>query len=374
MTAATMSLLHDRLAAVLRGEPVAWASLESTPEHLLETIRDEGVLGLACQSLRRGGATDWPSEVLDAVAAEARAAAATELARGREVTRVLAALAERRLLPILLKGTALAYSRYRSPALRPREDTDLLIRETEADAARQVMGELGYRAPAYDEQLHGQVPLVRTDDLAVQHAFDFHWRLSTQAAFAELLGYDEIASESVAVPALGPAARAACDVHALLLACVHPAMHHRNEERLIWVHDVHLLAGRLRERELDRFAELAVARGVARICAQELGRACDRFGTVLPPGLLERLGAASGEATAVYLGRGRSWRDELVSNVGALGSWRGRLGLLRRVAFPGPAYMMRSYDVEGAIGAVLLPLLYAHRAVRGVWRVLSGRK
>jgi hypothetical protein len=302
------------------------------------------------------------------------ASVAVELLRGREITRVLDALHARGIDPILLKGTPLAYSIYDSPALRPREDTDMLIRAEDGDAVRRIMTLLGYSAPAYCDDVHYQFPLERYDEYGAAHAFDFHWRLSTQAAFADLLTFEEMDTEARAVPALGPFARAAGDVHALLLACVHPAMHHQNVERLIWIYDVHLLVGAMSPGELDRFADLAVSRGVAAICAQQLARAQKRFGTEVPAAVMARLGAARGESTAAYLEPGRTWRDELVSNVRALG-FGDRLRLLRRVAFPDPAYMLRTYGLRaGTVDATLLPALYVLRGLKGLWKVATGRK
>jgi hypothetical protein len=303
-----------------------------------------------------------------------RASVAVELIRGREITRVLGALHARGIEPILLKGTPLAYSVYDAPALRPREDTDLLIRPEDPDAVRQVMTGLGYTALAYCDDVHHQFPLERCDEFGVTHAFDFHVQVSTQAAFANMLTYEEMSAEAVAVPALGGHARTAGPVHALLLACVHPAMHHQNEERAIWVYDVHLLVQRMTARDLERLADLALAKGVAAICAQELSRAQVRFGTAVPATVMARLGAAAGEPTVSYLKPGRTWKDELVSNVGALG-WTDRLRLIRRVAFPDAAYMLRSYGLRpGTVDATLLPALYALRGVRGLWKVLTGRK
>src|SRR5207245_10796586 len=138
---------------------------------------------------------------------------------------------------------------------------------------------------------------------------------------------------------------------------------------------VHLLAGVVDARGLERLAGLALERGVAAICARELARAHQRFGTVIPESVLERLGGARREPTAAYLEPDRSWRHELASNVGALGSWSERLRLLREVAFPSPAYMLRSYGIgSGALGFAVLPALYLHRATRGVWRVMTGKK
>src|SRR6185436_811387 len=77
-----------------------------------------------------------------------RSAVAGELVRAHEITHVLDALAARRVFPILMKGAALAYSLYPSPAMRPRVDTDLLIPREDIAAARDVLLRRGYVEPA----------------------------------------------------------------------------------------------------------------------------------------------------------------------------------------------------------------------------------
>jgi len=48
---------------------------------------------------------------------------------------------------------------------------------------------------------------------------------------------------------------------------------------------------------------------------------------------------------------------------------------LREVAFPAPAYMLRAYRLDGVTAAgALLPALYVHRGLKGLWKVLLGRK
>lgn len=377
-TMAARANLVDDLAALLRGERVAWSELGVTPEQLLAALDDEDLTGLVHAATGDSAEpTDWPAELREELARRVRAVVATELLRQRETATVLDALGARGIEPILLKGTALAYSIYRAPSLRPRRDNDLLIRREQVDATRHVMDSLGYTATNYSEGelLFRQFEFGKQDAFGVGHAFDFHWQVSTQTAFADLLTCDELAAEAAAIPALGAHARGAGLVHALLLACVHPAMHHQNVERLIWVHDVHLLLERMRAEELDRFVDLAIRKGVAAICAQALTRARSRLGTRVSEAALWRLGEAAGETTAVYLEPHRRWRDELISNVGGLRHWSDRLRLLREVAFPSPAYMLRSYGLTNrAIGTALLPALYLHRGARGAWKVLTGKK
>jgi hypothetical protein len=37
-----------------------------------------------------------------------------------------------------------------------------------------------------------QFPLRKADEFGLGHTFDFHWKISTQSAFADLLVFDEI--------------------------------------------------------------------------------------------------------------------------------------------------------------------------------------
>ncbi|HLB45340.1 MAG TPA: nucleotidyltransferase family protein [Candidatus Limnocylindrales bacterium] len=368
----------DALAALLAGEPVEWEAVGLTPAEFLAFCEEEDATSLLHHRLSlqdaRGG---WPPGLRDLLAREARAAAARELLRQRETTRVLDALAAHDVRPILLKGTPLAYTIYDTPACRPRSDTDLLVRRTDTDTIRTAMAALGYRAPLYcdGELLFRQFELARVDEFGVVHAFDFHWKISTQTLFADMLGYEELAADAVCVPPLGPAARAAGPTHTLLLACVHPAMHHRNLERLTWTYDVHLLAARQSAAGWDHLVTLARERGMGAITAHALAQARARFRSAVPDSVIGRLAKGSSqEASAVYLEPDRRWRDELRSNLRAMPGLPDRARLLREVLFPPAGYMCRAYGLSPGAGAALLPALYLHRAIRGGFKLLSGRK
>jgi hypothetical protein len=370
----------ESFAAVLRGEAIQWNAFRMGREEFLRACRDHGLTGLMFE--RRfwlAGACDWPQGVCDALGRETRAQAAKELLRRKELISVLNLLVAEGIDPILLKGTALAYSLYDSPASRPRLDTDLLIRRNHVDRVHRVMVSRGYTAPTYchGDLLFCQFPLKKTDEVGLVHTFDVHWKISTQSIFADLLAFDEIAAVAMDLPAIGVHARTAGRLHALLLACIHPVMHHRNAESLVWIYDIHLLASRLSHRELDSFTELAVAKQVSAICAHQLSAARRWLGTRIPDLAMRRLGAAgTGEPSAAYLRPGRRWGDELVSSIRGLPRWRQRLRLLREVALPGPTYMLKAYGLapSSRVGAALLPALYLHRLSSGGWKVLAGQK
>jgi len=305
-----------------------------------------------------------------------RSVVAGELVRAHEITQVLDALAADHVFPILLKGAALAYTVYPSPSMRPRVDTDLLIGRDQIAATRDLLTRRGYVEATMSEGefVFGQFHMTKIDGWGVEHVFDIHWRISSQSLFASVLTYDEVHAAAVTVPGLGAHARAAAPAHALLLACVHPVMHHRNTRRPIWFRDIDLLVRRMSDEELHRFARLAVDKRMARICVHQLSIAIQQFQSPVPSAVITLLNSApKREPAAVYLRPRRRWHHELFWNIRNLPGLGNRLRLLREVLFPNPDYMLHSYGL-GARGIVLLPLLYAHRCAHGVIKVIGGRK
>jgi hypothetical protein len=369
-----------RLAGILRGTPLPWHELQGDEETILELLDDAGVTGLVYRVMDGSGAfTTWPASVRQALAAAGRASAARELLQHRELTLALDRIAALGVRGLVLKGTALAYTVYEHPALRPRCDTDLLIRREDSEPVRTALLAAGYR-PAVQcdgDLLFRQFELTLTDAFGVRHTLDIHWSLSTQTAFASLFSYEELAAGAVPIPALGPSAWGLGPVHALVLSCMHPIMHHHDEQRLLWIYDTHLLATRLDGAGFNELAATAERTRVAAICARGLALATEHFQTPIPAAVIERLHAVplAEQPTAGYLARGRTWRHETLANVRALTRWRDRLRLLKQIAFPAPAYMLRAYGLSpGGWGRALLPALYAHRGVRGVLRVLRHEK
>src|SRR2546425_13299058 len=116
-----MSVIDDgreRLCALLRDPP---AALRITPA-IVDAARNERLhLVLADQWANR-----WADRVPE-LADDLRAAAAVEAAREAELRGVIDALADAGTRPVLIKGGVLAYTHYRRPELRPRDDTDLMV-------------------------------------------------------------------------------------------------------------------------------------------------------------------------------------------------------------------------------------------------------
>ena len=366
-----------RVAAFVAGAPMRWSDLRTDAESLLSLCKAEDLSALCFDRLSRlSSRDDWPVSLCEALSEITRAQIAEELLRGRETRAVLDAIGRAGVDAILIKGTPLAYTVYDAPVLRGRADTDLLVREADVNIARRVMTSLGYAATVLCNDLFSQFEVQKIDRFGVLHAFDVHWKISTQSVFQSVLTYDEMLLRSAPVAALGPYARAAGAVDALLLACIHPAMHHRNEERVLWMYDVHLLAEGLTRDQFDEFAVLACTRKVAAVCSHELHRAQVLFGTAVPPAIFALLArGGSDEPSADYLASQRRWHHELASSVRGLPRFGDRVRLMRDVLLPAPSYMLGAYGLRGnPLAPWLLPALYVHRNVRGAWKILMGKK
>jgi hypothetical protein len=191
-----------------------------------------------------------------------------------------------------------------------------------------------------------------------------------------LLTYGAMLQRAVAVAALGESALAPCRVDALLLSCVHPVMHHRNDERLLWTLDTHLLAAGLTPAERDEFEALVRMKKVVTVCCRGLQQARALFATPAAADLIARLDGEAGlEPSAEYLASERRWHHETLASVRALPRLGDRAKLLREVLLPSPGYMLGAYGLrDKPLGPWLLPALYLHRNVRGAWKILAGKK
>jgi hypothetical protein len=303
-----------------------------------------------------------------------RNAAAVELAHRVDVVQVIDACTRAGVHPVLFKGDAIAYGLYAEPQLRPRADSDLLIDAEERPRAEAALAARGYvpEAESLGALSTFQSHWTRPRPAAPPHAVDLHWRLFNAEPFARVLAVEEVAAGAGALPALGRA-RAPSLAHQFIITAVHRVAHHYDAGHLLWLYDLHLLAGALGEEGTARAADLAIARGVGPVVARGLTRAVAAFGTRVDAGVRRRLDAAPvSPAIGVFLeGRPRQV-DVLRANLSTLPGWPSRVGLLRDHLFPSAAYIRSMYP---RVPPALLGLAYLHRIVRGApkWFRRQGR-
>ena len=353
------------LAGLLRGEVTSldWLTNADNQAACVAAAQAHGVAGLLAEQLI-SSSSSCPAAFVADVKRVARAEVVIEHCRRLEVMRVLSALHDAKISALILKGSALAYTHYAHPSLRPRNDTDLLVHKTDWALAARLLEKLGYRR--WDE-IRGDVArnqgeFVR-EDRCLRYAFDLHWQVSDRPVFAAALSIETLMHHAKEIPALGPFARTLCPVHALLLACMHRVRHY-NSDLLIWLYDIHLLTEGLSGTEVDEFVAAARKGRIAAICDAGLRRAREHFHTTMPSGLLERLfpGGAfeATEWSAKYL-TARPWRARLLDLM-SQSYWQSRLSFARELASSDRQYLLDRYQ---RATPVWLPIL---RARRLVWR------
>lgn len=369
--------------ALLRGESCQWPSTgESVTVQAGQWksfLSFHGIDALLAESLAQ--LHRCPEAIVVGMKAAARSRAAWELrhkALLQDLTRRLQAAG---IHYLLFKGTALAYSLYRNPVWRARVDTDVLIAESDSHKAIQVLRQMGFSRPELSgEGVVTQLEFHWLDEMQNLHAVDLHWQFSNSPLISRHLGFNELARHAVSLERQGLPALIPSTTDALLVACVHRAMHQQEtedqeasspgaSERLIWIYDIDQLARRLSQPEWLQFVSAAVSLGVAHTCRRGLLLARTCLGTPVPDEVESMLQAAHSGACDLYLRAGRlkrGWQD-LLANKGV----RNKLRYSCKLLFPPREYMQEKYR-----GSTIswLPFLYFRRAATGLLARLPGQE
>lgn len=365
LMAAPVTSLRELAATFLSPDALpAWPP-GTDVDAFLATVATEGIAGLLHERIRATPAHHLPPTLVAGLRDAAHRQVARELAQRIELQSIVAALSDRGVATLLMKGASLAYDVYVEPAWRTRSDVDMLIRSRDRANVEACLIGLGYEC---EPQVSGrfathQFHAMRIDAHGVRHLCDVHWRISNPQRFADAIAFDELWQSAIPLKTIGPGARGLGRAHALWLACVHRVAHHQDRDAIPWLYDIHLLLERMDEEDLARFLALAERTGVRRICLHALLLARARIGTTIPPAALIALEAAGvDEPSTVFLRPGLRQLDILLDDLRVLPGWRARLTLLKEHVFPNAAYLRRTY-AQGSSAPLLW--LYCRRVVVG---------
>lgn len=363
------------LCAVVNGDDI----LPPPPEQhetLLNLAREHRVERLAAWRVNPAKLDAWFGAAAAELRAEARAHAVADAVHTRELRDVIEGLASiDGVKPTLFKGAALAHSHYPRPWLRPRLDSDIIVAPSRIERSFARLRDLGYQREVATSGtlVTSQASFSRTDRFGLTHVIDLHWRIANMQVISGMLSHDELARGAVPVPALGPHARAAAPADALTLACLHRAAHHRDSEELLWIYDIHLLAGGLSESDWNAVVARAQQSGAKALCARGLSLANGRFGTHVPTGVMRRLDSGEQsirrEPSAVFLSKDLRLVDALMSDLRAL-PMRARIRLVAQHLFPPAEYIRARYRVTSPLSVAFS---YARRIAAGLPKWFAGR-
>ena len=358
------------ICRILQGKPVTWPPFAGFAEDsFLETCLQNGVAALVYHELKKGGGiAGVPPRLREELKRQFLRFSAIELARTSELTNIIQASADKGIYPLLIKGAGISQTHYPFPGLRDRCDTDLFISVESLEPFRRLMRDLGYTIdpPFYkSHQLSCRFVAGGSRD-----SFDVHWRINNYARYARIFDYREAREQSVTIAGMPGEPRTLNSRYGLLLACIHLAAnpeHDRN--RLIWLYDIHLLAGSMKSEEMVDFAVLAVEKQVQKECLTVLWNSAEKFNTFLPERALRILQTPPADETfSEHFSRSNI--GLLYNDLKILSGWRQKLGLVKELFFPSGQELLSHYNASKRI---LLPWFYLRYLVTGVVKRLSLR-
>ncbi|MES2606903.1 MAG: nucleotidyltransferase family protein [Pseudomonadota bacterium] len=369
--------IDNLCCTLLRGEPQLWpfAADERVVEQFVGRAVFHGVECLLHQNTHL--LRECPAGLHSALREVALSRTCWEL-RNRQLTgAVLDALAAAGVDALVFKGAALAYLLYANPACRTRADSDVLIQPWELALATRALITLGYSClNASEEIIYYQRSFCIQTDNDGEHCIDLHWQLNNSELLASLFTYERLRARSCRVPALSTHARAPGNVDALIITCLHSAVHEavpyyvagkawHDGARLIWLYDIHLLTGAFDAAEWEAFCDQTQRQGLSGTCLRFLLQAQTCFATALPTACMAALQHAGSGVIDRYLDAGpvqRAWLD-----FKACGGWQRKIDYCGQLLFPPAAYMHGKY---ADAGLQWLPWLYLRRSGTGLLRRL----
>lgn len=369
-------MLHEReyldsiIAVILDGRS-DWARF-ADPVYLQDVLQLASYHGVEALVIDRLAAdVGWqnlPHDVQDELKTRLKTAAVMQMARSQDLISAARALENAGTRMLLLKGGGLASSHYPLPYLRDRCDTDVFIDLKKIELVREVFSGLGYQSQGTVYRSHQfDYVSVRAGGIAIH--YDVHWRISNRSAFSRLLSFEEASREAVPLDDLS-GVWGLKPVHALLLACIHRAANPDHDpNRLIWIYDIHLLAGAFSEDEWSEFCDLAVNRGLQQVCRQALQKSVDTFETAIPAQVTGALAAPLSRQTFGDKFR-KSQLGLIWDDLRELPDLSSRLKMVNEYLFPSEDFLLERYEKSSR---AWLPLLYCRYLMGGLLERFSLR-
>jgi hypothetical protein len=306
-----------------------------------------------------------PAEATAALREAANRAAFRNLYLFHELGQQLERLKRAGIDVLALKGAGLAVTAYRTIALRPMVDVDLLARRDQVPALLDALVADGYQRaveprPGAALEFENEIPVYKAGLEPVR--FDVHWSLFDSLYYQANLSLDwfwESARvqtwQGFAVPVPGPEAQ-------LIHLCGHLALHHAQAPALLWLNDlVEVLWANRGAIQWNVLLEKAAEMELVLPLQNCLGEAATTWDAPIPPDALARLQAlpvSPAEERVFHRHAGkqvRSLSSRVLPDLAELPPGQ-RLRFIWTKLAPSPEYMRDRYQDRDAP----LPLLYLY--------------
>lgn len=300
------------------------------------------------------------------------AEAAEELARLSELKRISSAFKGIDLEAIVYKGTALAYQFYAKPWQRKRCDTDLMIDIGSVEKVKLVLKGLGYKFALNSDQgtISHQISAIYSTD-GIDHVLDIHWKFSNRPLFSELFDFQSLKAHADRKTDFGEALFAAGPVDALIIACVHPIMHHYGHFDADWAEDIRIILSQFSEGQLEEWVEKCQRLGIGNLVAETLTNVMEKGEIRVSTALIERLKQSerTNPSFIEFSQKAKSPVTTFAQDFRSLRGFRSRIRFLRAHLLPNREYMEAKYG-RAQITRGVMVLLYLRRISGGFKKYL----
>ncbi|MDD4255297.1 MAG: nucleotidyltransferase family protein [Methanofollis sp.] len=191
-----------------------------------------------------------PAEVMEMIRRDYLMGRVHSVQMDRQLGEILTAAEDHGIRMLILKGPALARSLYPDPAMRGGSDLDVLVCPEQVEEAESLLTALGYRCDENKFAVSSNYYHEETfypDRIDPGHvAVEIHWRCTPSLGFVSPIPLEELFSRAVTVRTGHLTFETLAPRDAFLHTALHTVVGHTRSIRLIWIHDIALLAGRLR--------------------------------------------------------------------------------------------------------------------------------
>ncbi len=164
----------------------------------------------------------------------------------RQLFSILGALNNNGIRALVLKGSGLAWSLYPDPATRPSNDIDILVLPEEFAKAREILHEIGYQSifekfERFENSDSEEVFIHRANPRG-NLCVELHWELHNFLGVERNDRVSDLFTRAVELKTPDLTFECLHRVDALVHTTLHLIMTHNQDMRLLWIHDIALLA------------------------------------------------------------------------------------------------------------------------------------
>ena len=306
-------------------------------KEILRSLRYHGITELSYKQFEN------KPKLHNALEALSKESIAVEMSRSVEIEKLLKNLHALSIDFLVFKGTALAYFLYRNAWQRPRSDTDILINKNDLDKILELFYELGYEQSISISGKFVSYQTTVTKQVSTQfvHRVDIHWKINNRQILANCYSLDELLERSKNCTLLNQEMFIPNNIDSLILACIHRIGHHADNERIIWLYDIHLLAESLSHEKWAMLIAKVRKKNVSQIVFDGISTSNALLDTKIDKSIYQALKKSlnTNEASAIFLDREQGHFKLFFNDLMFLPKWSQRLMLIKEHLVPDKEYL-----------------------------------